>query len=102
MSVVERGVERLKISARGKTFVRWLALVGAVQTILLLTYNVPIQFFSVQGGAFPTYPSYMINAVCGPDTPYDCPSKTTPIPRRTSATNRIAVATSLESSSETR
>jgi len=89
LSVVEHGIERLRVSERGKTFVRWLALVGAVQAILLVTYNMPANFTAMRGSAFPQYPSYLINAVCGPGTAYDCPSETTPIPRIGNTTNRV-------------
>lgn len=89
LSIVERGIDGLSLSERSKTFVRWLALVGAVQAILFLTYNLPIQWSAMRGGSFPLYPSYLINGVCGPDTPFDCPGEGTPIPRIASPTNRI-------------
>ena len=88
-SFVERGADRLGLSEGGTTFVRWLALVGAVQAILFLAYNLPVQFTSMHGGVFPKYPSYLVNGVCGPDTPYDCPGDLTPIPRLTNPTNRV-------------
>lgn len=89
LSIAERGADKLGLPERGKTFVRWLALVGAVQAILFLTYNLPVQWFTMHGSSFPEYPSYMLNGVCGPETAYDCPSESTPIPRIGSATNRV-------------
>ena len=89
-SVCERGVDKLNLSSRSKTFLRWLALVGMTQAILFFTYNLPIQWFAMHGGAFPQdVPSWMTNGVCGPETAFDCPSETTPIPRFNSPSNRI-------------
>jgi hypothetical protein len=94
LSFVERGVDTLRLSERKKTFLRWLAITGFVQTLMLACYVIPMQFFNIHGTAYPKdMPSYMLNGVCGPGTAYDCPSETTPVPRRLSLTNHIDTQT---------
>ncbi len=81
----ERGVDKLRIArVRGvKTFVRWLALMGLFHTAMFFFYSVPMQLFSINGAAFPErVPSYLLNGICGPGTPYPCAGPNVPIPRR--------------------
>jgi hypothetical protein len=90
-SLPERGVDKLEISrSKGmKTLVRFLALVGFLQTALFFFYSLPMQLFSVNAAPFPDeVPSYLRNGVCGAGTPYECATmqlrpdgKDEPLPR---------------------
>jgi hypothetical protein len=93
-SRVERGIDALKLPQTGRTGARFLAIMGACQLIMLATYNIPYQYWSLQGGAFPDYPLYRTAGICGPQTDYDCPAPAVPVARRQSWTNRIAPVTS--------
>jgi hypothetical protein len=88
-SWAERGVLRMNLGARRETFMRFLAILGACQIGMFVTYNVPYFYWSTKGGAYPPYKEYRIAGVCGPNTDYDCPSLTTPLPKADSPTNRV-------------
>lgn len=84
-SWAERGVDRLRIArSKGmKSLVRWLAIMGLFHTTMFFFYSVPMQLFSINGGAFPEpVPSYLRNGICGEGTPYPCAGPRVPIPRR--------------------
>jgi Spirocyclase AveC-like len=84
-SWAERGVDKLKISDSSKTFVRFLALTGAMWVITITTYYIPIQWYYTHGDAFPTdTPDHLLNThvLCGEHLGYACPGKGVPIPRR--------------------
>lgn len=89
-SFVERGIERINLRGRLSTFLRFLAILGYCQTIMLVTYNIPYQFWALHAGPLlPEYEEYRTAGMCGPDTAYDCPRPDLPIARRSSPTNRI-------------
>ncbi|MHB8692193.1 MAG: spirocyclase AveC family protein [Solirubrobacteraceae bacterium] len=75
-SLVERGTERVRAGSKARLFLRFLALVGAVNAIWF-AYNVPATV--VQGlyaSAWPkdvTTRPYYVNGVCGHGTRYRCP-----------------------------
>ena len=84
-SWAERGVDKLRLSDGGKTFVRFLALTGAMWTITVCTYYVPIQWYYTHGDAFPNdTPDHLLNThvLCGEQLGYRCPGPGVPIPRR--------------------
>lgn len=87
-----RGIQKLKIGEGRKTFLRFLAILGAAQIGFFLTYNVPYFYWSTKGGAYPPYKEYRTAGVCGPNTEYDCPSLSTPLPKADSPTNRVIPA----------
>ena len=92
----ERGFSAIKFPGeRLKTFARFLAIMGSLQLLFLLMYNVPYYYFSTKGAAFPAYEPYRIGGLCGADTNFDCPSLTTPVPKRRSETNRTVPSISL-------
>ncbi len=64
-TIVERGVDTLKVSTKGRTLVRFCAVFGAVHLSFILLYSVPQQWFAVHSDQFPEgYKSYMINDMC--------------------------------------
>ena len=83
-SFCERGVDKLAISSRAKTFVRFLALVGASHSIYLIVYFLPWNLFAMKIDTHTPMPSYMRHEVCGKGTAYVCPSEYVPMQTRTS------------------
>lgn len=77
-SYVERGSERLKLSTKGRAAVRFLAVVGAVNS-LFLAYDVARMWTSLQVDATTEQPDYLLNDVCGDGTPVECPGPGVPI-----------------------
>ena len=72
-SWADRGIYKLKLTENGKTFMRFLALTGAMHAINLITFWVPLQFFVMNGNSAPAeIPKYMVNGICGEGTPYPC------------------------------
>ena len=91
-SLFERGIDRLSLPARLKTFARFLAIMGGCQLVMLVTYNIPYQFWALHSGPLlPAFEEYRTAGICGPKTAYDCPDPRLPIARRSSPTNRIVV-----------
>lgn len=93
-SLPERGVDRLGIRHGGlETFARYLAIMGVCQLAILFTYNIPYQLYA-QHSVMPKVfvdREWRTAGVCGPKTAFDCPSRTAPLARRDSPTNRIVV-----------
>lgn len=95
-TVADRHLDRLTQPGWKRTLARWLALVGFLQTGILLTYNVPYMFWALHGGPFTVSEAsapWLTAGMCGPSTAYDCPGPGVPFARRESATNRIAAPT---------
>jgi hypothetical protein len=85
-TVAERGIERVRTGARGRTWVRGLALVGATNAIFF-TYNVSWSWFTLDPDPWPQElieAPYLLDGVCGPGTEYACPGPEVPIPKETS------------------
>lgn len=91
-TVADHHLELVARPGRLRTLARWLALVGFLQTGLLVTYNIPYMFWALHGGPFAiderTQP-WLTAGLCGPSTRYDCPGPGIPFARRDSPTNRI-------------
>ena len=74
---VERGVNEMKTSTPKKTAMRFLALFGACQLIIVLTYNIP--YAGYIGNHSATWPedtqsrSYFMSGICGEGTDRICP-----------------------------
>jgi hypothetical protein len=84
-SWAERGAEALALGEGGRTFVRFLAVTGALWVIALGTYFVPVQWLYTHGDAFPAdTPEHLLNShvLCGASVGYPCPGPGVPIPRR--------------------
>jgi Spirocyclase AveC-like len=82
-TVVERGLDKIRIGAKSKQLVKFLAIFGAVHLAFLLLYMVPQQWFAVHSGPFPSgYKSYMINDMCASGSDgRTCPGPGVPMPR---------------------
>jgi hypothetical protein len=82
---VERGLHEVRGSESKRTAIRFLALFGATNVLLLGLYNIPINYFGLHVGS-PAKDvvnrSYLMDGICGPGTTYACPGKDIPIPRR--------------------
>lgn len=81
-TAVERGVSELKAGPTAKAWIRWLALVGALQSAFTVVFTIPAILLSL----YATWPaditnrSYFTEGLCGPSTTMACPSPETPIP----------------------
>lgn len=80
----ERGIERLRLSDRRRTLVRYLALMGMFQTIFITSYFMPIWWLSMRADAWPDdLPAHLRNGICGPGSNVMCPGKGVPYFRGT-------------------
>jgi hypothetical protein len=87
-SVAERGIERVKLSSGKKTALRFLAIMGMTQSIFLVFYCIPIQFFATKASTPPPafqQRSYFMDEICGKGTDYACPGARIPLAHRNSA-----------------
>jgi hypothetical protein len=77
-TVVERGLDRLKVGSRRQTVFRFLALAFAVHAILFVGYNVPNSFVGAHSRPWPQAiqkRSYLTDYLCGPQTHSACPPR---------------------------
>ena len=79
-SIAERGEETLRIPARARTAVRFLAVTGFIHVWFIGAYFVPYNFFALKADTFPPMPSFLRAGICGQGTDYACPSGSVPIP----------------------
>jgi hypothetical protein len=80
-TLADRGVESLKVSDRRKSVLRALAMIGAVQTIMFVLYNVPNTWTATRSGDWPAdlqERSYLTNGICGEGTDQACPGPAVP------------------------
>lgn len=79
---VERGVERLRVPPLAKGVMRYLAFLGIFQTLILVLYTLPIQFFAMNGDPMPAdTPAHLRPGVCGDGTAYACAGPGVPLNR---------------------
>jgi hypothetical protein len=78
---VERGIEKLKMSPASKGLFRYLAVLGVFQSILLIAYSMPIQFFAMNGDGVPEDTPAHLRTGCGPGSAYACVEPGMPINR---------------------
>jgi hypothetical protein len=91
-TMVERGIDKLRVTGKAKTFARFLAIMGACQLVMLVTYNIPYIYWGLHAGPTPKALAdapWRAAGVCGPGTGYNCPDPRDPIARESSPTNRI-------------
>jgi hypothetical protein len=79
-SVVERGVEELRVGKRARVALSVLAICGFFNVGYLVIYNVPMNWISLHVDTTPRYPSYLSAGICGPGTGYDCAGPRVPVP----------------------
>jgi hypothetical protein len=74
----ERGIDRLRLTDRRRMFVRFLALVGAMQALFFLLYNLPVALLvGPHSAAWPAdlqRRSYLTDYLCGAGTDRACPA----------------------------
>jgi hypothetical protein len=83
-TLVERGVDSLKVTGRAKTFCRWLAIMGACQLVMLVTYNIPYVYWGLHSGPTPRalqQDLWRSGGVCGPKAAFSCATPGHPLPR---------------------
>ncbi len=81
-SLVEKGADRLAVGEGKRAVLRLLALIGVVNVIILVTYNIPSQWLGTHADDFPDeilHGSYYTNMMCGPGSDYACPGPRVPI-----------------------
>src|ERR1700722_8509722 len=64
-TVVERGIDRLRVGDRAKQTVKFFAIYGAIHLGFVVLYMIPQQWFATHSDPFPeNYKSYMTNDMC--------------------------------------
>lgn len=87
-TLVERGIDRVKASARTRGFLRFLALLGAMNMILLSFNMWNGALWAPRSDPWPAdYDdrTYLRDGLCGPGTDYACTGPEVPNPRPDSA-----------------
>jgi Spirocyclase AveC-like len=80
-TLADRGVESLKVSDRRKSVLRALALIGAVNVMFFVLYNVLNTWTATRSAEWPTdlqKRSYLTDFVCGHGTDQMCPGPAVP------------------------
>ena len=87
-TVMERGIEQLRLRRWQRDVVRVLAVTAGV-TVVFLTYSVILTGMSLlPNTTTPSYPSYMRDGICGTRTDYPCPANDLPLYTRYQPTRR--------------
>jgi hypothetical protein len=80
-TMVDRGVESLKVSDRRKSVLRAFAMIGAIQVVFLLSYNIPNSWSATHQTEWPAdlqKRSYLTTGLCGEGTDQMCPGPAVP------------------------
>lgn len=83
-AIHERGIEELQAPPRRKNWLRFLAMVGAINVAQFVTFNIGTYIFSIHADPFPDdvlERSYFTQEVCGEGSQYACPDQRVPILR---------------------
>jgi Spirocyclase AveC-like len=84
LTVVERGMDKLRIGNARRNWMRFLAICGMVNVLYMLCYNLPNAFIGANSHALPRdllSRSYFLDGTCGPGTDRACPGPGTPLSR---------------------
>jgi multisubunit Na+/H+ antiporter MnhF subunit len=90
-TVIERGLDSLRVSRGRKNLLRILAVIGMIDTVAVVAYHLPLQFVTIHSHDFPPdvlSRPYFLHGECGPGTDQACAG--TGIPIATSATGAHA------------
>jgi hypothetical protein len=80
-TLADRGLESLKVSNRRKSVLRALAMIGAVNALFFVIYNVPNTWTATRSAEWPAdlqKRSYLTNGICGEGTDQICPGPAVP------------------------
>jgi hypothetical protein len=80
-TLADRGIESLKVSDRRKSVLRALAMVGAVNVLFFMLYNIPNSWTASRPAEWPTdlqKRSYLTNGICGEGSDQMCPGPAVP------------------------
>jgi len=80
-TLADRGVESLKVSDRRKSLLRALAMVGLVNVLFFVLYNVANTWTATRSAEWPAdlqKRSYLTNGLCGEGTDQMCPGSAVP------------------------
>jgi hypothetical protein len=83
-TLVERGIDKLRVGSAGQTALRFLAIAGAVHLILFLGYNLPNSWIGAHSRPWPkdlVKRSYFTDYICGQGTDNACPGPGVPLTR---------------------
>jgi hypothetical protein len=86
-TVAERRSDDLRVKQTGRTWVRFLALLG-IFCVIYGSYNVAMQWFALRADTWVEDVQerpYLTDGLCGPGTEYSCSGPGVPIPRPDSA-----------------
>ena len=83
-TVVERGVDKLQISEGRRNLVRFLAIFGITNVLVLACYNIPNSIIGAHSTEWPKdlqSRSYFTDYMCGEGTDRACPGPAVPLSR---------------------
>ena len=83
-TILERGVDRLGVVGWHRSGIRFLALTGGLNVLMLVLFNLPLNIFAMHSGSWPEdiqKRSYLTDGICGVGTQYACPGPALPIHR---------------------
>lgn len=83
-SFAERGIDQLRVPARAKGWLRFLAVSGAITGIFFVFYHLPNAMIALRGDAWDDdvqERSYFVTEMCGPWSDVACPDPRVPFPR---------------------
>jgi hypothetical protein len=81
-TIVERGIDRLRVGRGRRDLVRFLAIAGAVHLILIVGYNLPNSVVGAHSRPWPAdlqKRSYLTDGVCGAGTTIACAGPGVPL-----------------------
>lgn len=82
LTFAERGLERTRIPAKGRSVLSLLAVTGFLHVWILVIYYLPWQVAAGKADTVPALPSYLRAGICGDGTDFACPSNEVPVPSR--------------------
>ncbi len=81
-SVVERGMQHLRLPTPARRLLSFFSMVAAIQAIAFVLFYGQYQWFALKADSFAQYPSYQLLEICGKSTPYACPTGEVPMAKR--------------------